>query len=215
MFIKIFQIREKDELNIKFMMFDYIFDLLGRIPSEEYKCVYIGYMNAHDPEEIFQRLNVGQKPMMYQGHSLSVSDIIEIHKNIPEDKPQFLFCDPVGFRELSDFDISRCERMDGVRVVFSEPGHKPYVTFVLDELKHLQNAVSVHGEETLIEEHRPFSDFPRVVLLCNENALLLNMPVNGVYGGVEYRGPLIFAQVDEEGNLCDLTERQINAICSL
>lgn len=58
----------------------------GGIDSASYKCVFHGYVNAKDLDDVynifngFRASNVGT----YQGHSLSVSDVVEAVDDIPE-----------------------------------------------------------------------------------------------------------------------------------
>lgn len=46
-------------------------------PAEIYGCVYDGDLQTDDLEEIFAILNI-EHPDDYKGHSLSVSDIVEL-----------------------------------------------------------------------------------------------------------------------------------------
>lgn len=48
-------------------------------------------------EHIFQLLNEGEKPEDYYGHSLSVSDLVEITKN---GKTETYFCEPFGWQKV-------------------------------------------------------------------------------------------------------------------
>lgn len=100
--INIYQIDgEKDTNSVKFCGYDETMSHGGIIP-QSYKCVFHGYVNAKTADDIynifngFRDSNIGT----YQGHSLSVSDIVEIVDDIPEifGKNDFLYAgeDHVG-----------------------------------------------------------------------------------------------------------------------
>lgn len=100
--INIYQIDgEKDTNSVKFCGYDETMSRGGIIP-QSYKCVFHGYVNAKTADDIynifngFRDSNIGT----YQGHSLSVSDIVEIVDDIPEifGKIDFLYAgeDHVG-----------------------------------------------------------------------------------------------------------------------
>lgn len=100
--INIYQIDgEKDTNSVKFCGYDETMIHGGIIP-QSYKCVFHGYVNAKTADDIynifngFRDSNIGT----YQGHSLSVSDIVEIVDDIPEifGKIDFLYAgeDHVG-----------------------------------------------------------------------------------------------------------------------
>lgn len=48
-------------------------------------------------ENIFQLLNEYEKPENYHGHSLSVSDLVEITKN---GTTETYFCNPIGWQKV-------------------------------------------------------------------------------------------------------------------
>lgn len=72
----------------------------GKVPSDLYACVYSGELPVTDPEQVFVICNC-EHPDGYQGHSLSVSDVVEFQYDTGESK--FFFCDSWGFPEI-EFD---------------------------------------------------------------------------------------------------------------
>ena len=100
--INIYQIDgEKDTNRVKFDGYERTMSNGGIIPAN-YKCVFHGYVNAKTVDDVynifngFRDSNIGT----YQGHSLSVSDIVEVIDDIPEifGKIDFLYAgeDHVG-----------------------------------------------------------------------------------------------------------------------
>ena len=76
---------EKDKNRVKFCGYEETEKHGGVIP-ENYKCVFHGYVNAKDLDDIYAIFNIfGESyTTTFQGHSLSVSDIVEIEGDIPE-----------------------------------------------------------------------------------------------------------------------------------
>ena len=77
--INVYQIDGEDNARIKFENYKRTLELGGVDPSK-YKCVFHGYVNAKTADDVynifngFRDSNIGT----YQGHSLSISDVVEI-----------------------------------------------------------------------------------------------------------------------------------------
>ncbi len=259
--LKIYQIDpDKDTKKIAFMNYEY--SKTHGIDPSVYKCVYNGNLDADGLEDVFRICNRG-RPGSYQGHSLSVSDVVEVFGEVPElfgkidflfrgpdgygqvgetvfytdekkyrneieesndcgrpiratplaDKhipcvePGIYFCDNCGFKKLEDFDTSKCSEMSGIRVLMVQPGYPPVETRLKNELHSLQQAVSDHGESSLIEITYPFRK-DNAVVLSNEESKLIGMKGNRHIDGSVYAGPLYIVG-DKNGELVDLTDSQI------
>ena len=99
--IKIFQIKETTE-NIPFLYcnFDFCLRYGFKIRRESYRCVYEGPLkDGSSLEDIYYRFNI-ELPASFKGHSLSVSDVVEINEN---EVSRFYFVDSIGFKEIADF----------------------------------------------------------------------------------------------------------------
>ena len=82
--IKIYQIdHEKDTKGVKFMPLEYTGEH-GGVDSSIYKTAFYGDVEADDLEEIFNIFNTDKIPGTHQGHSLSVSDVVEVLDDVPE-----------------------------------------------------------------------------------------------------------------------------------
>ena len=76
--IRIFQIdHEKAPNRLSFSNYDETIRF-GGINSAVYRQIYGGTVNCSNLESLFVLCNQGQKPAGYYGHSLSVSDVIQI-----------------------------------------------------------------------------------------------------------------------------------------
>lgn len=96
--IRIYQIDEaKDDRRVMFRDYESTIHAAGRIDFSIYDCVYCGETDTDDLETIFWLFNM-EIPSGYTGHSVSVSDIIEICDG---EKKGLYFCDSVGWVKLS------------------------------------------------------------------------------------------------------------------
>ena len=95
--IKIFQInKSKDTERIKF------FDLPENgVPSDIYKKVYHGDVETKELEGVYRLFNF-DRPPTFQGHSLSVSDVVEVcnEKENNELPNGFYYVNRKGFEKI-------------------------------------------------------------------------------------------------------------------
>lgn len=105
--INIYQLdSDKDENRVKFCNYDFTQQHGGVLP-QNYRCVFHGDVDG-DLEDVFTMFNISEHPETYQGHSLSVSDVIEVvDENDENIAPGSYFTDSIGFKRI-DFDSSRC-----------------------------------------------------------------------------------------------------------
>ena len=203
--INIYQIDgDKDTKRVKFDSYRRTMENGGIDPSI-YKCVYHGDVDG-DLESVYSLFNQPDRPGTYQGHSLSVSDVVEVIGDSEEVAEGRYFVDSVGFKKI-EFDSSQCAEMDGLRMLLIQPHKTPVVTYVKDKLDSLQLAVSDHGEDALIEFTYPFDD--DCILLGNEEAKLNGMEGNRRLGDSIYAGPLFVTRDNGVGGLCSLTDEQV------
>ena len=201
--IKVFQVNEDlDSHRTKFCCYDSVLKEAGRVDPSIYKTVFDGDIDCETLEEVFNLLNTDH-PVTYQGHSLSVSDVVGVYgeQNGNVD-PGFYFCDTIGYKSLADFDDAKTEPLHGKKMVIVEP-HKPaYEALVEDSLESLQRAVGGYIEITY-----PFDD--NAMIIGNEEAKLIGMEGNRRVNGSIYAGPLLIAADDGEGGTTDLTDEQV------
>lgn len=192
--VRIYQInKELDTENTLFMGFDFA-EKHGGVDPSVYKCVFDGSLNCSDIEEVYALCNT-EHPIGYNGHSLSVSDIVELDDGC-------YFCDSIGFKKLADFDLSKVEPLIGRRMIVIEPHKAPYEAVIPDELESLQEAVGGYIEITY-----PFED--NAVVISNEESKLIGMDGNRRVNGQIYAGPMLISADYGSGELTDLTDEQI------
>ncbi|MDD4164469.1 MAG: DUF3846 domain-containing protein [Eubacteriales bacterium] len=201
--IKIFQIdHDKDTKGVKFMPLECACEQGGIDPSI-YKTVFYGDVEAENLEDIFRIFNT-ETLGTHQGHSLSVSDIVEVLGDAPEQSVEngCYFCDLAGFEKV-DFDPAQCAEMDGTKVLFVTPHHTPVEIKIGNDLKSMQRAVG--GK---IEFVCPF-DNDDAVLVCNEEGKLIGMEGNRRIEGDVIAGPFFIIRDDGESETTDLTDEQL------
>ena len=194
--IKVFQVNpELDRYGTLFRSYAAAMKSAGQIDPSIYKTVFDGNVDAQDLEDVFAVLNFSQ-PVGYNGHSLSVSDIVEIEGS------GCFYCDTFGFQELKDFDASKVNPVNGYRMLVIEPHKEPYEMVIPDGLEPLQQAVG-----SWIECTYPFDD--NTYVIGNEEAKLIGLDGNRRINGQIYAGTILIAGDDGEGGTMDLTNEQI------
>ena len=170
--IRIYQINsDRDTDGYKFMGMDWVKKHWGEqgVDSEIYDKVYDGSIDGSTLEDVFCIFNFS-RPVGFKGHSLSVSDVVEVIQS-SETEPGFYFCDSIGFQKV-EFDTSRVpDKEETIRVVLLEPGKLARVADIDSSLEGLQKTVN-----GLIEAAYPFEE--EVCIICNEEGKLNGMPLN-------------------------------------
>ena len=170
--IRIYQINsDRDAYGYKFMNMDWVKKHWGEqgLDSEIYDKVFDGTIDGRTLEDVFCTFNFS-RPVGFKGHSLSVSDIVEVIQS-SETEPGFYFCDSIGFQKV-EFDTSRVpDKEETIRVVLLEPGKLARVADIDSSLEGLQKTVN-----GLIEAAYPFEE--EVCIICNEEGKLNGMPLN-------------------------------------
>lgn len=200
--VKVYQIdRNLDKQDRTFMSHKDTLEKCGKIDPAIYKCVYEGKLNCSDTEDVYVELNISPPPE-YQGHALSVSDILEVKDSGEKYSPGFYFCDDFGYKKLDKFDTSQCAALTGARMLVVLPGREPYEARVNTDIKMLQMAVQGY-----IECSYPFKD--SVYVIGNDEAKLTGMPGNRRINGALYAGPILIAGDNGHGGTRDLTDEEV------
>ena len=201
--IRVFQIDDsRDSKNLMFSSHEAVMKSAG-VDAEIYRQVYGGVVNCSDLEGVFSVCNT-DFPAGYYGRSLSVSDVVEICDG--EQKGVY-YCDVVGFQKI-DFDISKVNRSDMLRILICETGKEPYEAEIRDELEAKQSVVG-----GLIEPVY-FTRNDKVLVYCDEEFLLKGYEPNRKVGDTIIHGTFMVVGNGEnecgEGIEVSLTDEQIN-----
>lgn len=121
--IKIYQINmDRDNGSYSFTNYENTIRRTGGgIRSSIYDCVFDGEVDCKGLEEVYEKFNIDSPPG-FKGHSLSVSDIVEIAESDSVEKGYY-FCDSIGFKKI-DFEPEKAEIIadNKITVVLVEPG---------------------------------------------------------------------------------------------
>lgn len=165
--INIYQInQDRDTQRLKFMGLDAVRKVLRSAEPDcaAYDKVYSGDVKCRNLEDVFVLFQSG-RPEGFQGHSLSVSDVVEV-EDAASITPGFYFCDNIGFKEIP-FQPELANdvvQSPTIQVVLVEPGKLARIAEVGTTLDAMQRTVG--GD---IEAYYPFEEQVCIVATRKEN----------------------------------------------
>ena len=199
--IRVFQL--KDASPLTFMNFDETVKK-GGVKDKDYRQVYGGTVFAKDLEDVFRICNT-DLPYGYHGHSLSVSDVVQVCEG---ENKGFYYVDPIGWQKLDDFDISLTDHNDMMKVLILEKDRLPYEAEIKHNIYAMQHIV---GGSFDIIYFEPKDD---AICFCNDEFLLNGSQPNRVIGDTLVHGTCFIAgnKMNEYGEYdsCSLTKDQID-----
>lgn len=95
--VRVWQLKPETDVCKKFIGYEERCRKYDPPTWDEYQCVYDGTVNTNDLETLFEIFNLDQ-PEEYQGHSLSISDVLELYD---ERGSQYFYVDVAGFQEIT------------------------------------------------------------------------------------------------------------------
>ncbi|MBU5426968.1 hypothetical protein KQI41_11145 [Tissierella pigra] len=93
----------------KFIGYEELKDKFGEPDKDNYKIAYEGKIETNDLEEIYTKFNLNH-PQGFTGHSLSISDVIELYDSTSS---EFYYVDRFGFKEI---DFEQKEQNQGMNM---------------------------------------------------------------------------------------------------
>jgi len=94
---RIWQLRADVDVMMKFIGYEEMTMRFGEPDAEDYVPVYDGQVETNDLEAIWVKFN-NRRPPGYSGHSLSMSDVIELYDHAGS---EFHYVDQYGFKQIS------------------------------------------------------------------------------------------------------------------
>ena len=173
--INIYQInQDRDTQRLKFMGLDAVRKVLRSAKPDcaAYDKVYSGDVKCRNLEDVFVLFQSGS-PEGFQGHSLSVSDVVEV-EDAASITPGFYFCDSIGFKEIPfqpEQTVNVKISKNTIQVVLVEPGKLARIAEVRTTLDAMQQTVGGN-----IEAYYPFEE--QVCIVCNEEGKVNGLPLN-------------------------------------
>lgn len=197
--IIIYQINsERDKYRVKYrnLMDTKVCQQSSEIDSSIYDRVFMGDVDCESMEDVYRLFNT-EGHRLFRGHSLSVSDIVEVEKGIYSD---FQFCDSIGFQGVHFKPELAQQQENLIRVLVVEPGRIPYESEIPNTLEGSQRAVEGRIEYVYNEDN--------TIFVVNEEG-----KINGSEGNRRMEGDVIcgcfFVAGDTGEDLCSLTEEQM------
>lgn len=95
---RIWQLRNETPIDLRFIDYDTLLQRFGEPDPANYAAVYDGQVETNDLEEIYAKFNIGETPPGYTGHSMSMSDVVELYDYSGS---EFHYCDRMGFRQIT------------------------------------------------------------------------------------------------------------------
>lgn len=186
---RLYQIdRDKDPNRKRFEPFD----RTDTVDPSIYRKVFDAEADVTDLEDAYATFNIEGHPLL-NGYSMTVSDVI-----VNEDGA--FYVDSDGFTKI-EFDETKVDTSDQIRVLFVQPHEKPFVAEIPDTLKAKQNAVG-----GLIEF---VYNSDETALVCDEEAKLKNKEGNRYLdGGGIIAGNFLVVGLGEE-DCRSLTDEEI------
>ena len=102
--VRIYQLTRASDFEKRFVPYTDILQKFGDVAAADYACVFDGNLGTEDLEEIYGKCNTAF-PDGFTGHSLSVSDVVELYGG---SESSFYYVDPIGFH-LIPFEAARCQ----------------------------------------------------------------------------------------------------------
>ena len=202
--IRVFQIdHEKDKNNLAFRDYRTALAKNGRIDESIYKQVYGGEVPCRTLEEVYALCNGENKPLGYIAESMSVSNVVEVTQS---NNRCCFYVDSVGFK-MVDFDTSKADRSDMMRILILENEKVPYEAEISHDIHAMQNVVDGYIEAIY------FTPKDDAIVYCNDEFLLHDYAPNRFVGEILVHGTFFVVgntQNDEgEWESCSLTEEQV------
>ncbi|MDR0951508.1 MAG: hypothetical protein LBM18_01105 [Oscillospiraceae bacterium] len=94
---RIWQLRDDVDVMMKFISLDELHKRFGEPEADNYRLVFEGTVSTNELEEIWTLFNT-ERPPGFVGHSLSMSDVVELYDHADSD---FYYVDRFGFEQIS------------------------------------------------------------------------------------------------------------------
>ena len=139
----IYQLRDGDETrDLRFEPYDRLQAAGHTIDRANYELVYTAPLTAGTSlEDIFTRFNIDH-PQDFQGHSLSVSDIVVLHQN---GKNTAHYVDSIGYKEVPEFLQEQQKQLTPDERETGETIRTPRGTFYVTDMSREQMEAAGYG----------------------------------------------------------------------
>lgn len=98
--VRIWQLKADSDFDLRFRAYDEVVKASGEPSMVNYEAVYDGELETNDLESIYAKFNLDH-PNGFTGHSLSISDVVEIYDERGSD---FYYVNTIGFQKIEFAD---------------------------------------------------------------------------------------------------------------
>ena len=111
---RVWQLKPESDLRMRFISLADFCKEFGEPQMSDYQTVYDGEVETNNLEALYTKFNIDHPPG-YAGHSLSMSDVLELYD---ENGSNFFYCDRFGFQEIGFTSSEQTQTMQLYRAVF-------------------------------------------------------------------------------------------------
>lgn len=179
----IYQLKESEDRGYQFMGMNEANRFGFEIHGKDYELIYSDRLESEDTlDSLYEKFNINH-PAGYEGHSLSVSDVIVLQK---DGKAEAYYVDSIGFQELPDFVQQRLHEAEMDRKRWFAP-----VTLDSDAVAIEQHEGYWHPVERLeaadevfyLMKHNEYGDSVAAVIVNSEGDLVAQDLEKGIDRG--------------------------------
>lgn len=109
--VRIWQLNADSDFSMRFISLEEFQKKFGEPAADDYKAVFDGELDTNDLESIYTICNISH-PKGYNGHSLSMSDVVELYD---DGSSSFYYVDRFGFKEI-DFMEPKLQQEMGMQM---------------------------------------------------------------------------------------------------
>lgn len=95
---RIWQLKPDVDVHMKFIGYDALMNRFGEPEPQNYRTAYDGEIETNDLEKICSKFNGEQKIPEYNGHWLTISDVIELYD---QDGSEFYYVNSADFKSIA------------------------------------------------------------------------------------------------------------------
>lgn len=95
--VRIWQLKPEVDVYMKFISLDKMLERFGEPDPGNYQMIFNGETDINNLEELYDKFQAGRLPAGFRGHSLAVSDVIELYT---EEGSEFHYVDERGFKAM-------------------------------------------------------------------------------------------------------------------
>lgn len=93
---RVWQLKPDVDIHMKFIGYDDLLQKFGPPDPDNYQLVFDGPVDTNDLEALYAKFNIDH-PADYRGHSLSISDVLELYDELAS---TYHYVDRIGFKQV-------------------------------------------------------------------------------------------------------------------